>query len=68
MIWRLFLITKSLRAGEVVKATWLAAECRVCEKTIYRDIAFLRKRLGCVIQWEPARNSFQLISAPDPQL
>jgi predicted DNA-binding transcriptional regulator YafY len=68
MIWRLFLITKALRAGELVKATWLSVECRVCEKTIYRDIAFLRTRLGYVIKWEEAQNSYQLINAPDPQL
>ncbi len=49
-IERLFLILQMLEGGRVVPAGTLAVELDVSQKTIFRDMDFLRDRLQVPIQ------------------
>jgi proteasome accessory factor B len=51
-------IHQLLHAAEYPNATALAVELEVTTKTVYRDIEFMRDRLGLPIAFSPARNGY----------
>lgn len=65
---RLFRIASLLRTGRRFTADELGAHFEVSKKTIDRDFAFLRDRLGWVFEYEPRRRRWVLVSAPSPVL
>lgn len=68
MLARLHLLATYLRTGNRFTAAGLAAELEVQRKTVVRDIAFLRDRLGWNFTWNPATKTYRLIKAPAPML
>lgn len=49
-------------AGEVAK------QLEVCRKTIVRDLAFMRERLGWEFQWDASAQRYLCTKKPSPQL
>ncbi len=46
----------------------IAGELETCRKTIVRDIAFMRDRLGWDIEYDSSARKYRLLKAPAPQL
>lgn len=69
---RMLRIHKSIQAGEFPNATRLSAEIEVVVKTIHRDIAFMRDRMGLPIAFDSKRNGYhytgEVSSFPSLQL
>lgn len=65
-------IHQAIQAGEYPNATRLSAEIEVVVKTIHRDIAFMRDRLGLPIEFDTKRNGYhytgEVSSFPSLQL
>jgi proteasome accessory factor B len=55
---RMLRIHQAIQAGEYPNATRLAARIEVVVKTIHRDIAFMRERLGLPVAFNPKRNGY----------
>ncbi len=56
---RMLRIHQSVQAGKFPNATTLAAEIEVVVKTIHRDIAFMRDRMGLPIAFDMKRNGYR---------
>ena len=67
-IERFIWIAKMLRQGYRLTATTIAVRFETTVKTAYRDIEFLRNRLGYEITWDGHADTYRLESAPSPQL
>ena len=69
---RMLRIHQSIQAGEFPNATRLSAEIEVVVKTIHRDIAFMRDRMGLPIAFDSKRNGYhytgEVSSFPSLQL
>jgi len=55
---RMLRIHQAIQAGEHPNATRLSAEIEVVVKTIHRDVAFMRDRLGLPIAFDTKRNGY----------
>ncbi len=55
----------ALKAGRHPNASTLAAELEVSRKTVYRDLEFMRDRLGLPIAFDPVRNGFHYTEEVD---
>jgi predicted DNA-binding transcriptional regulator YafY len=55
---RMLRIHQAIQSGKFPNATALAAEIEVATKTIYRDIEFLRDRLGLPVEFDARRNGY----------
>lgn len=55
-------IHQALQAGQYPNATTLSREIEVVTKTIRRDIAFMRDRMGLPIQFDSLRNGYYFTS------
>ena len=55
---RMLRIHQAVQAGKFPNATTLAAEIEVVVKTIHRDIAFMRDRMGLPIEFDTKRNGY----------
>lgn len=53
-------ILDALRRRQYPNASTLAAELECSPRTVQRDVAFLRDRLGAPIEFDPHRNGFHL--------
>lgn len=56
---RMLRIHSALQSGRQPNASELAAEIEVSTKTIHRDIAFMRDRMGLPIGFDPVRNGYR---------
>lgn len=56
---RMLRIHSALQSGRQPNARELAAEIEVSTKTIHRDIAFMRDRMGLPIGFDPVRNGYR---------
>ncbi|MEY4386548.1 MAG: hypothetical protein RLY20_1831 [Verrucomicrobiota bacterium] len=69
---RMLRIHQAIQAGEYPNGTRLSAEIEVVVKTIHRDIAFMRDRLGLPIEFDTRRNGYyytgEVSSFPSLQL
>lgn len=63
-IARMAVIAARLRKGLQVNCRGMAARLEVDEKTIGRDIDFMRDRLGYDLRWEQRRKTYVLEKAP----
>lgn len=57
-IERMLRIHQALQAGNYPNAAKLAREIEVSDKTIYRDLEFMRDRLDLPLNFDPHRNGF----------
>ena len=57
-IERMLRIHQALQAGNYPNAAKLAREIEVSDKTIYRDVEFMRDRLNLPVNFDPHRNGF----------
>lgn len=55
---RVTAIDRALRAGGCPSAAQMAQELGVSERTVYRDITFLRDRLGAPVAYDPRRRGY----------
>jgi proteasome accessory factor B len=55
---RMIRIHQSIAAGDYPNATQLAQEFEVSTKSIYRDIEFMRDRMGLPIEFDRVRNGY----------
>lgn len=67
-IERMKYIAKLLRAGKKFTAATVARRLELNQKTIVRDIDFMRDRLHWDFAWDSATQTYRLLSAPKPQL
>jgi proteasome accessory factor B len=69
---RMLRIHQAIQAGKFPNATLLARDIEVVTKTIHRDIAFMRERMGLPIEFDVARNGYyytgEVSSFPSLQL
>lgn len=69
---RILRIHQAVQAGEFPNATRLSAEIEVTVKTIHRDVAFMRDRMGLPIAFDTKRNGYhytgEVSSFPSLQL
>ena len=56
---RMLRIHQAIQAGKFPNSTTLAAEIEVVVKTIHRDIAFMRDRMGLPIKFDTKRNGYR---------
>ena len=56
---RMLRIHQSVQAGKFPNSTTLAAEIEVVVKTIHRDIAFMRDRMGLPIAFDTKKNGYR---------
>ncbi len=62
---RMLRIHAALRKGGYPNASRLAADLEVATKTVHRDIAFMRDRLGLPIEHDPSRNGYRYTEEVD---
>ena len=55
---RMLRIHQAVQAGKFPNATTLAAEIEVVVKTIHRDIAFMRDRMGLPVEFDARQNGY----------
>src|SRR3954453_7331205 len=60
---RIAALDRAIRAGEYPNARALAARLEVGQRTIQRDVEFLRDRCGAPLAYDPVRHGY---SYPDP--
>ena len=69
---RMLRIHQAIQAGKYPNATSLSQEIEVVTKTIHRDIAFMRERMGLPIEFDVTRNGYhftgEVSSFPSLQL
>ncbi len=58
-------IHAELKSGGSPNATALSVELEVCRKTVLRDIAFMRDRMGLPIEFDALRNGFRYTEEVD---
>src|SRR5690348_2293689 len=51
-------IHQAIQSGRLPNATEMANDLSVCEKSIYRDIDFMRDRLGIPIEYDDERHGY----------
>ncbi|MBL9174137.1 MAG: hypothetical protein JNL10_11425 [Verrucomicrobiales bacterium] len=61
-------LAEHLRSGRRFNTLSFSSDWEVSPKTIRRDIEFMRDRLGYVIEFDFAANSYRLLDAPKPSL
>lgn len=61
-------LAELLRSGHGFNTLTISCDWEVSPKTIRRDIEFMRDRLGYVIEFDFAANSYRLVDAPRPTL
>jgi hypothetical protein len=67
-IERLIRLARLVRHSLPFTCGEMAAELEVSRKTIVRDLAFLRDRLGWDFYYDPSLGKYRCIKAPEPQL
>jgi proteasome accessory factor B len=55
---RMMHMHQSIQTGDYPNATQLAEELEVSTKSVYRDIDFMRDRLGMPVDFDPQRNGY----------
>ena len=65
---RLYRLAGALRRGETVTAPRLARQFECAPRSALRDIEILRDEMRWNIQYNHQKNTWQLISAPEPVL
>lgn len=61
---RIVWISKELRSGKSLNCSRIAEHFECTTKTAFRDIEFLRDRLGYDFEYDPCAHSFRLLSDP----
>ncbi len=67
-IERMRLIATLLRQGRHFTGDEICAACECERKTVLRDLAFLRDRLGYDFFFDKSANTYRMICAPAPVL
>lgn len=57
-LWRLAYLDNRLRSGSLVNARQLADELEVSIRTVYRDVEYLRDRLGAPVDYDASRKGY----------
>lgn len=67
-IERMVRIARLLRAGLPFNLRELAREMEIHERTLHRDLAFMRDRLGYEVEYDAPRWKYVLVKGPTPVL
>ena len=63
-IERIIRLARLIRHGLSFTAAEIAGEFETSRKTVVRDIAFMRERLGWSFEYDPSARKYRFISAP----